>query len=276
MSKPVPDYLAKLNAHERDKFIEFDEGPHIYTVRGERGYTSVTTWNHSHFSHFDADATIAKILASPNMSKPTYKYYGMTADQIKKMWDANRDQAAGSGTQMHYDIECFWNKMPVKNDSVEFNYFLNFERDFREKNPGVEAYRTEWMVYYEELKLSGSIDMVFINPDGTLRIYDWKRSKEIVHDSAFNKYALNPCIKHMPDTNFWHYALQLNTYKTILEHKYGKKVSELCLVCIHPDNPYKNYEIIPVPFLDKEMADLFENRRQQLESASSTAETGHK
>ena len=75
--------------------------------------------------------------------------------------------------------------MPVKNDSVEFNYFRNFERDFREKNPGVEAYRTEWMVYYEELKLSGSIDMVFYD---TVKceylIYDWKRSKEIVFDNV--------------------------------------------------------------------------------------------
>ena len=58
MSRPVPDYLAKLNPHHRDQFIEFDEGPHIYTVHGQQGYTSVTTWNHHHFPGFDADAII--------------------------------------------------------------------------------------------------------------------------------------------------------------------------------------------------------------------------
>ena len=29
--------LSKKNAHPRDEFITFEEGPHIYTVCGERG-----------------------------------------------------------------------------------------------------------------------------------------------------------------------------------------------------------------------------------------------
>ena len=57
MSNP-PDYLALKNPHPRDKFISFDEGPHIYTVHGDSSFTSVTTWNHTHFPHFDADAII--------------------------------------------------------------------------------------------------------------------------------------------------------------------------------------------------------------------------
>jgi hypothetical protein len=108
--------------------------------------------------------------------------------------------------------------------------------------------------------------MVFLNPDGTLRIYDWKRCKEIVHESPFRKSATTDCIRHLPDTNFWHYALQLNTYKTILEQKYGKTVTELCLVCIHPDNPRKNYEVIPVPVMETELRDLFALRRRQVEA----------
>ena len=35
-----PDYLAKQNPHPRDKFISFDEGPHIYTVHGDSSFTS--------------------------------------------------------------------------------------------------------------------------------------------------------------------------------------------------------------------------------------------
>ena len=37
-------YLEKQNAHNRDKDITFDEGPHIYTVKGDSSFTSVTTW----------------------------------------------------------------------------------------------------------------------------------------------------------------------------------------------------------------------------------------
>jgi len=95
-------YLYNKNLHHRDKFITFEEGPHIYTVCGERGtYTSVTTWNHSHFSHFDADSIIDKILNNKKMSDPTYKYYGMTRETIKKERDDNRDSEANAGTKMH-------------------------------------------------------------------------------------------------------------------------------------------------------------------------------
>jgi len=76
------------------------------------------------------------------------------------------------------------------------------------------------------------------------------------------KYALTECISHVPDTNFWHYALQLNTYKTILEQKYGKKVTKLALVCLHPSKA--NFEVIPVPVLTSEMEALFALRREQL------------
>jgi hypothetical protein len=256
-----PRYLAFKNAHPRDKDITFEEGPHIYTVLGDRGgYTSVTTWNHSHFGHFNADKIIDNMLSGRKMLDPNYKYYGMTKDQIKSDWDKNRDAAAGAGTKMHYDIECFYNGMEVNNDSIEFQYFKQFLKDFPELTP----YRTEWMVYYEELKLSGSIDMIFENPDGTIQIYDWKRCQEIKHEAEYGKFSLTECISHLPDTNFWHYSLQLNVYKTILEHKYGKKVTGLYLVCIHPDNKYKSYERIQVPFLDNEMKDLMELRSTQV------------
>ena len=62
-------YLAEKNAHPRDADISFEEGPHIYTVCGERGtYTSVTTWNHTHFSDFDSDAIIANMLKGKKMN----------------------------------------------------------------------------------------------------------------------------------------------------------------------------------------------------------------
>lgn len=254
-------YLAMKNAHIRDKDISFEEGPHIYTVKGDRGgYTSVTTWNHHHFAEFDADGIIDKMMKSKNWNNPTYKYYGMTREQIKKMWDDNRDAAACAGTKMHNNIERQYNGMDVEDDSPEYGFFKNFQGDYSHLVP----YRTEWMVYYEELKLSGSIDMIYENPDGTLQIYDWKRCQEIKHEAEFGKYAKTTCISHLPDTNFWHYALQLNVYKTILEHKYGKKVTALYLVCMHPENKYKNYQRIEVPFLDKEMADLIMLRKQEL------------
>ena len=163
---------------------------------------------------------------------------------------------------MHYDIECYYNKIKVTNKSIEYKWFLRFVKDFPELKP----YRTEWMVYYEELKLSGSIDMIFENPDGTLQIYDWKRCRAIEYENGFGQSAVTSCISHLPDTNFWHYSLQLNVYKKILELKYGKKVTDLYLVCLHPNNCYKTYDRIEVADLTTEVDELFAFRKQQVTS----------
>lgn len=260
-SVKTPDYLAKKNAHERDARIQFEESTHVYTIDGDSSYMSVTTWNHHHFPKFDADKIIKQIISSSkHKTDPTYKYYMMTAEDIKKSWDANRDSASSSGTNMHYDIECYYNQLPVTNDSIEYQYFQNFISE----NPHLNPYRTEWTVFHEELKIAGSVDMVYENPDGTLLIYDWKRCKEIVNENAYGTTALTECIRHLPDTNFWHYTLQLNTYKAIIEEKYGKKVVGLCLVCLHPDNYNKNYQLIPVPTIEKEIMDLFQYRKDML------------
>jgi ATP-dependent exoDNAse (exonuclease V) beta subunit len=254
-----PTKLALQNPHLRDAFISFDEGPHIYTVHGDTTFTSVTTFIHSHFSHFDADAVIDKMMPKI-LNDPSYKYYGLTREEIKSQWAKNGASASGSGTNMHNDIERYYNDVPVENDSVEFGYFKQFVSDY----PDLKPYRTEWTVYYEELKLSGSIDMIFENPDGSLQIYDWKRSKGIEYEAYGDKSAKTPCINHLPDSNFWHYSLQLNIYRAILEEKYGKTITGLYLICIHPDNYNKSYQRIEVKDLRDEVAALFEERRQQL------------
>ena len=250
------DYLAKLHPHERDSRILFDEPTHVYTIDGDNNYTSVTTWNHSHFEKFDSDKVINNMMKSKNWSNN--KYFEYDRETIKKIWDDNRDIAANAGTKMHYDIECYYNNCENTNDSIEYIYFKNFLNDF----PNLKPYRTEWTVFHEELKLAGSIDMIFENDDGTLQIYDWKRCKDIVKTNNWNKYSINENISHLPDTNYWHYCLQLNTYKAILELKYNKKVTDLYLVCLHPDK--KNYERIKVVNLENEIVELFDERKNFL------------
>lgn len=254
-------FLALKNPHERDQNIVFDEGPHIYTIKGDKNkYTSVTTWNHGHFEHFDADKIISNMMSSKRWSES--KYYGMSSTAIKESWDKNRDEAAAAGTKMHFDIECYYNQCPNENNSVEYSYFMKFLDDFPDLNKS--PYRTEWMIYHEELRISGSVDMIFENPDGTLQIYDWKRCKDITKTTPFGKCGNKECIDHLPDTNYWHYCLQLNTYKAIIEEKYGKTVTDLYLVCLHPNNHNSSYKRIKVADLKTEIADLFALRSLEI------------
>ena len=181
----------------------------------------------------------------------------MTRDEIKELWNKNGKDASESGTKLHYDIECYYNNIDISNDSIEYNYFKNFVNDF----PNLKPYRTEWMIWDKELKFAGSIDMIYENDDGTLSIYDWKRSKEIKKTSDFLKFSHTHCIEHIPDTNFWHYSLQLNTYKGILEKNYNKKIKDMYLVCLHPNNKNNNYQLFQVPELTDEIQQLFNLRK---------------
>ena len=270
-----PTYLANKNKHERDDHITFDEGPHIYTIDGDSDFMSVTTWNHSHFSHFDADEIITKMERKDYFNNPNHKYYKKTREEIKELWKQNGIKASEAGTKMHYDIECYYNNCPNENDSIEYKYFLEFKETVKHLTP----YRTEWMIWDKELKFAGSIDMIFENKDGSLEIYDWKRSKGIVKTNAFQN-AKTECISHLPDSNYWHYCLQLNTYKALLEKNYGKKVNGMYLVCLHPNNlnewEKKQYDkkLIPgfkkfkVVDLQNEINDLFELRKITLNTTT--------
>jgi ATP-dependent exoDNAse (exonuclease V) beta subunit len=279
--KIVNPVLFLRNKHPRDVNIKFYAKGHRYYISTDKDskYTSVTTWNHTHFPKFDADKVIQNIFNSKSWG-PDNKYWGMTADEIKQSWKSNGEKVANAGTDLHFKIEQFMNDkrftfnytnkelfeiymsdnrdLLPENQDIEWKYFIQFIEEHKHLKP----YRTEWMIYDEELKLAGSIDMVFENADGTLCIYDWKRSKEISKVNNWKQFAINPLICHLHDTNFWHYALQLNTYKAILERKYSKKVTELCLIRLHPDCEDDTYEKLQVPLLDKEIQDLFKEREE--------------
>jgi len=283
----LQNVLSTRNADPRDSNIQFYEEGHKYVILTEPGvkYTSVTTWNHTHFPHFDADAIIGNMMKGRGW-KPGHKYWGFTAEQIKALWANNASAVSGAGTDLHFEIECFNNNSTLNglkfeytnrelyenymyhhkdtHDSrpLEWQYFINFVKDY----PDLKPYRTEWIIYNEDVKISGSIDMVYANPDGTLSIYDWKRSKNITRVNNFNKFALTTQICHLPDTNFWHYALQLNTYKLILEEKYGKTIKNLFLVRLHPDAEEKNYDLIALPDLTYDIKELFTERQTQIGS----------
>lgn len=255
-------YLATTNPHPRDKDIFLDEPTHTYTINGESGnHMSVTRWIHGLFPAFDADAIIDKMMSSAKW--PKNKYFGMTKEEIKEGWNKNGREASEAGTKLHEDIEYFWNNEPRDNDSIEYGYFKKFVAQYGHLKP----WRTEMMVYHDEWGFAGSIDMIFENPDGSLDIYDWKRSKAIRKDNMF-ECATEECISHLPNANFWHYALQLNTYKAILEDKYGKRVNGLYLVCLHPNNANKSFIRFKVPHLAMEMEDLLALRTQKLNASA--------
>lgn len=221
--------LSQKNKHERDDRISFDEKTHTYYIDGSSdGIVSVTTLIHHHFPKFDSD----KVLKL--MKNKKEKYPNMSDEQIKKSWADNGKIASGNGTKLHKMIENYYNNIPNNRDDekiTEFQYFLKFNESVKDR---FIPYRTEWSVFDGSLDLAGQIDMLYKKTDGTYALYDWKRIKDLKKDNVYEKglgklYKLDHC-------NYIHYSIQLNIYKRILETRYGLKVTEMCLVVLHPEN----------------------------------------
>jgi hypothetical protein len=268
-------HLTKLNHHLRDNHIAFDEPTHKYYVNGTcKGNISCTGFVHEFFGHFDAKAIISKMKKGPKWT--TSKYYGKTDKEIMDEWSANGKQASEAGTAMHLAIEQFLHGSaqeinPEILETAEWKYFEKFWKDCGDD---LEPFRSEWEVFTDavdaydkqgerKIKLCGSIDMVFRRKsDGKFVIYDWKRSKEIKSENPFGS-GLAP-LEHLPDTNYWHYTMQLNVYKWILEKYYGLEVADLYLVILHPDNP--SYRRMRLNIMTDEVEDMIECRRRAVEA----------
>ena len=250
--------LAALNRDDRDTKIEFDEGPHIYTFteHPETKITSVTTLVHAWVEPFDAEAILDRIFSANPIKE---KYKGHTRETLKAQWKEAGISGSRLGTELHQNIEDYYNGKHVENQSVEWQHFMKFDAA---TTTMFKPYRTEWIVYDVPLQLAGSIDMVFENDDGSLSIYDWKRVRSIDKTSGFNKFLRHPDLQDIPDTNFWHYSFQLNIYKYLLEKNYGKTVTSLCLVQLHPDK--KSYELFPCPNLQDRVHKVMQRRSLEL------------
>lgn len=234
-----------LNKHSRDSKIKFDCNTHIYTLNGQV-FKSVTTIVEQCFQQFNADFWAKK--KAPSL--------GMTPQAVKAMWERKGEEARNLGTQMHEKIERYYMGLPNQSDDT-YALFCKFAQQFK-----LTPYRTEWAIFDEDSKVAGTLD--FLNyRDGVFTIYDWKRSNKVIVNgqpekvSPWGKRAFKP-ISHIPDTTFWHYALQVSIYRFILEKNYGITVSSSHLAVFHPD--YSCPYVIEVPYMRNEVIAVLNNQ----------------
>lgn len=261
--------LSIQNKHSRDCDISFVEESHEYFFRGQKIPTSVTSYIHLFFSDFDANQQADNIVNKKCKSETYEKYKNMTKNEIMTKWSEDGKKASAYGTKLHNDLEMFFNEKDTTeihfqqmytNDYPEYNYFVSFLQD--KHLDDLEPFRTEWMVYSNDLGIAGSIDMLFrkkSNPEEYV-IYDWKRSKEIKYENRFG-HGKGP-VHTLDDCNYIHYSLQLNMYKFLLETYYDIKVKSLHLLILHPN--HDTYIKIDIPFMDSHINKLIEFRKKQL------------
>ena len=109
--------LEDLNFHDRDNRIFFDESNHNYTIDKKIKAISVTQLIHKFFPEFDKEYWAEKESIKTGLNK---------IDILEK-WKKLGNKARDLGTDLHNQIENFYNKIDYKK-SREFENFQIFIR----------------------------------------------------------------------------------------------------------------------------------------------------
>lgn len=202
--------------------LKFISDTHSYvSVDTETPITwqSVTSVVSNYKKHFDADAIAIK--SSKNKKS---KWYGLTPEEIKEAWKEESKRAVNLGTWYHNQresdiLECsFLNlhgcdlpviKPIIQEDGVKIAPSQKLE-------PGIYP---EHFVYLKSAGICGQSDRVEV-ANGLIYVNDYKTNKEIKIEpytswDGIKEMMLGP-VAHIPDCNYWHYALQLSFYMYIM------------------------------------------------------------
>ena len=243
------DLLSSKNHYERDERIQFSDSDHTYLIDKKNKAVSVTELIGRYFPKFDKEFWANK--ESIKTGKPK--------NEILKKWDELGKKARDLGTELHEQIENFYNSKEYIR-SKELDKFFKFHKNHIQDK--CQPHRTEWRIFDEDKNLAGTVDMVYEKENGELFIFDWKRSKKIINsDGSIEKNnpfenGLNG-LSHLPSSDYVKYCLQQNIYKKILESKYDKKVSSMNLLILHPH--LENYHIIQVESFKNETKYLLDS-----------------
>ena len=237
---------TKNSNRDRDQRISFDAKEHRYFIDGNPDTISVSELISKFFQEFD----------EPYWSKIKAAQRGISPEMLRKEWREKAIDSSNKGTYLHEQIENFYQEKSYDSSLKEFCHFLSFKKKYPTLNP----YLSEWRIFDESLLIGGTVDMLYEKDDGSLIIFDWKRSLKVVDlngsiiNSDYN-YGLGK-LNHIADNSYNKYCLQLNLYRHIIETKYNKKISSMNLLILHPD--YESYFVVKVPKMQSEVDYIIE------------------
>jgi hypothetical protein len=215
--------------------IKFSDELHSYTsiVPDEINWLSVTTLIGMLHEKFQPEITAPK--CSRNKKS---KWYGMPVEEILAAWKSEGDRSTILGSWYHNkqeqllyteDAKKLYNVVkPIVREGIKYAPWQELE-NFLINDQGIFP---EHLVYLESAGICGQADQVHVQ-NKVLNIGDYKTCKEIKKESFEgydgHKMMLGP-VKHLQDSNYWHYALQLSFYAyMILKHNPWLKLGDMII-----------------------------------------------
>lgn len=255
--------------------IQFIEESHQYFIDGLE-YDCVSNvvgiW-----SSTDEEAMLENC-ARKAKTYPNYKYYGMSKEEIKALWDKISGDACDFGTRCHAFGESMFYWMTGQNDKI----LPECKEKFDENGPKPTNKHEEAIVkFWDDLPENfvpvlaetkvvnkkgkpycGTFDILFYyvdepeSPKNGLLIFDYKTNKDLYN--SYNRDQDNfmlPPFNDLYEESLSHYYLQLACYQNPIE-QLGYKVIGRRLIWLRQDGEYQK---IKVP-------DMVERMRAALDS----------
>lgn len=220
----MPGDKIAIHPNNVDK-ITFTENGHTYIDNKNREYISVTTLIGKAFPIFD----------SKNIAKRKADKLGIPIEQVLNEWEEKGNVGRNNGTRVHEYCENYilnktllYNPLDI-NEKIRFDSAINMiDKLINLFNPITTE--TEKLVFSPSFGLAGSIDWLFKLKEDQYIIFDWKILNKDLSKSGFNGQTGNilPTL-NIQDSNYWHYALQLQIYEYILKSEnYIPSNSRVC------------------------------------------------
>ena len=248
---------------ETFKDYEFYSGSHTYYYKGNKVAISTTGLIHEYSNEFD------KWSASASVAQKR----GISQLEVLEEWRVENLHSTIKGSMIHEFAQSLW-----EGKDYIFNYdyipkeinlrrlqeellimskqAINFYRDYKDL---YELVGCEIYLGVPDYNECGATDMILKNKltDDVL-ILDFKSNKKIDYESFGHKKMKVPMQKY-DDCNYVHYSMQLSAYSYKLEYMTGIRAKERLIVYF--DCTKDNYQIIEPLDLEKEMIEIYENRR---------------
>ena len=241
--------------------LVFLEEPHEYYLDGVQ-YMCVSDVTHKYkpkSSEQMAEGCVAKWQRDQD---PSYKYYGMSKEEILSLWGKISGEACDFGTNVHAFGESMFYYMTEQPDKILEECREQFiDGRPHPRNPHEEAVVKFWddippnmVPVLAETKVfnrngtpyAGTFDILFYyveepnSPKNGLVIFDYKTNKDLFNN--FRGQTLLWPFNDLLDQNESYYILQLGCYQIPLENL-GYHVIGRRLIWLRPDGSYEKVRL---------------------------------
>lgn len=257
-SEEIKKELCKFN-----NFKFFEDG-HYYEYKNKRINISVTKLIEEYSNTFDKEAIAEKCAIKEN--KQVY--------EILNEWEYKNKFACAKGQNGHDKAQTLWSGATYKEDKFDgseafkqscskiYEQAINFHNDYKDMLLHIQD---EQVIGSDEYDIASAIDHIFLNKyTSEAVLVDYKTNSILkgfnddIKNRKYTKKMMMP-LENINDDSLNHYYIQLSIYKFIVEKYTNIKFGEMFIV--YMSEKEENYQIIEVPYLEKEVKKILELRR---------------